>query len=180
MGPGEQFHPIVRFFDLLSWRLSASGHLPGPPSARGRLSEYNMSSEIETYRGFVYPWVIDHVGHMNVQSYTARFDEASWHFLAHLGLSPGFLKANERSLVALEQRIQFKHEVLAGSLVDIRSELLEIRTKTLRYRHTMRNSETGIDVATMELVVAYIDTIARKATPLPEEVQAKAHGRNPS
>ena len=64
----------------------------------------------------MYPWVIDHVGHMNVQSYTARFDEASWHFLAHLGLSPGFLTENERSLVALDQRIQFKHEVLAGSL----------------------------------------------------------------
>jgi hypothetical protein len=50
-------------------------------------THYNvpMSHEFETYRGFIYPWVIDHVGQMNVQSYTARFDEASWHFLAHLG-----------------------------------------------------------------------------------------------
>ncbi len=133
-----------------------------------------MSSEIETYRGFVYPWVIDHVGHMNVQSYVGRFDEASWHFLAHLGLTPSVLKANKRGLVALDQRTQFKHEVLAGSLIDVRSELLEINTKTIRYRHTMRNSETGEDVATMELLVAYIDTAARKARPLPPEVLANA------
>ena len=37
-----------------------------------------MYRSVETYRGFVYPWVIDHVGHMNVQSFTAKFDEANW------------------------------------------------------------------------------------------------------
>jgi acyl-CoA thioester hydrolase len=90
-----------------------------------------MAREIETYRGFVYSWVIDHVGHMNVQSYTARFDEASWHFLAQLGLTPSYLKANSRGLVALDQRTQYKLEVLAGSLLDIRTSLLEAKNKTL-------------------------------------------------
>lgn len=47
-----------------------------------------MYSPIPTYRGFAYPWQVDHVGHMNVQFYTARFDEASWQFLAALGLTP--------------------------------------------------------------------------------------------
>jgi acyl-CoA thioester hydrolase len=133
-----------------------------------------MPREIETYRGFVYPWVIDHVGHMNVQSYTGRFDEASWHFLAHLGLTPGFLKENQRGLVALDQRSQYKLEVLAGSLLDIRTSLIEAKSKTLRYLHTMRNSESNEDVATMELLIAYIDTEARKAVVLPDEVHAKA------
>jgi acyl-CoA thioester hydrolase len=133
-----------------------------------------MTAAIETYRGFVYPWVIDHVGHMNVQSYTGRFDEASWHFLAHLGLSPGFLKANRRGLVALDQRTQYRLEVLAGSLLDIRTQLAEVKSKTLRYTHTMRNSETGEDVATMDLLIAYIDTVARKSVPLPDEVQERA------
>lgn len=38
----------------------------------------------------------------------------------------------------------------------------------------MRNSESNEDVATMELLIAYIDTEARKAVPLPDEVHAKA------
>ena len=75
-----------------------------------------MYISIETYRGFVYPSVIDHVGHMNVQSYTARFDEATWQFLAHLGLTPSFLKRNARGAVAVDQHTQYKREVLAGSL----------------------------------------------------------------
>jgi len=127
-----------------------------------------LSTRIETYRGFVYPWSIDHIGHMNVQFYTGRFDEASWHFLANLGLTPGFLKDNQRGLVALEQRSKYMQEVLVGSLLDIQTELLEIKSKTIRYQHYMRNSESGEDVATMELIIAYIDTVARKATPLPD------------
>ena len=133
-----------------------------------------MTNEFETYRGFVYPWAIDHIGHMNVQSYTARFDEASWHFLALLGLTPGALRAERRGLVALDQRTQYTREVLAGSLLDIRTRLTEVSNKTLRFVHTMRNSESGEDVATMELLAAFIDAEARKATPLPPELRTKA------
>ena len=131
--------------------------------------------EIETYRGVVYPWSIDHMGHMNVQFYTGRFDEASWHFLAHLGLAPSVLKANGRGFAALEQHAEYKVEILAGSLLEIRTELLEIKSKTLRFLHRMINSETSSVVATMELVVAYLDTEARRAAPLPEDVVARGH-----
>ena len=30
---------------------------------------------VETYRGAVYPWHCDHVGHMNVMWYVGKFDE---------------------------------------------------------------------------------------------------------
>ncbi len=130
--------------------------------------------QFETYRGFVYPWCIDHVGHMNVQSYVARFDEASWHFLARIGLTPSFLAAQNRGLVALDQRIQYRREVLPGSLLDVATELLELRSKTLRYLHRMRNSETAEEVASMELVVGYLDKVARRTTPLPDLVAARA------
>ena len=36
-----------------------------------------MAKTTETFRGVVYPWHLDHMGHMNVQFYTARFDEAT-------------------------------------------------------------------------------------------------------
>ena len=64
--------------------------------------------------------MIDHVGHMNVQFYTARFDEATWQFLAQLGLTPSFLTRNHRSAVAVEQRTQYKRELVAGSLITSR------------------------------------------------------------
>jgi acyl-CoA thioester hydrolase len=129
---------------------------------------------VETYRGFVYPWVIDHVGHMNVASYVGRFDEASWHFLAQLGLAPAYLHTRQRSFVAVDQRIQYRSEVLAGTLLHVTTELLEMRTKAIRWVHRMYNSETSVEVASMELVVVCFDTSARVSVPLPEHVAAGA------
>jgi acyl-CoA thioester hydrolase len=41
-----------------------------------------MSEFTITYRGTVYPWQCDHMGHMNVMWYVAKFDEASWQLLS--------------------------------------------------------------------------------------------------
>ncbi|MBE7366626.1 acyl-CoA thioesterase [Ramlibacter pallidus] len=133
-----------------------------------------MAAPIETYRGFVYPWCIDHMGHLNVQSYVARFDEASWHFLAALGLTPAFLAAQDRGLVALDQRIQYRREVHAGSLLAVSTGLREAGAKTLRYQHRMRNCEAEGEVATMDLLVGYLDKSSRRLVPLPEAVLATA------
>lgn len=124
----------------------------------------------ETYRGFVCPWCVDPVDHMDVQSYAARFDEASWHFLAQLGLTPGYLKLQRRSLMALDQHTKYRLEVLAGSLLEIHTQLLETGHKTLRYLHRMIDTETRQEVATMELLVALLDTDERRTVALPENV----------
>jgi len=133
-----------------------------------------MYAQFETYRGVVYPWMIDHVGHMNVQFYTARFDEASWQFLAQLGLTPAFLKRNHRSAVAVEQRIQYKRELLAGSLVHIATELISLGRTSIRFVHHMYDSETAEEVAASELVGVYFDVDIRSAAPLPPSVYRRA------
>src|SRR5262245_958876 len=99
---------------------------------------------------------------MNVQSYTARFDEASWQFLGKLGLTPTFLKKNDRAAVAAEQRITYLRELRSGALVHITSELVEIAEKSIRVTHRMFDSEDGTEVAVMELVGVYFDTRHRK------------------
>ena len=133
-----------------------------------------MYAQFETYRGVVYPWMIDHVGHMNVQFYTARFDEASWQFLAQLGLTPAFLKRNHRSAVAVEQRIQYKRELIAGSLVHITTELLSLGRTSIRFVHHMYDSETNEEVAASELVGVYFDVDIRAAAAIPPLVHRRA------
>ena len=131
-----------------------------------------MSAEtgIETYRGVVYPWQLDHMDHMNVQFYTARFDEATWHLFAALGMTTGYFNANRRGMAALEQRTLYKKELHAGALIRITSELLEMKPKTIRFLHRMYDTESADEVASSELVGAHLDTDARKAVPFPEEI----------
>ncbi|MEH2613484.1 thioesterase family protein [Bradyrhizobium sp. AZCC 1693] len=37
-----------------------------------------------TYRGTVYPWQCDHVGHMNIMWHVGKFDEANWNLFARV------------------------------------------------------------------------------------------------
>jgi len=45
-----------------------------------------MSGWKITYRGIVYPWHCDYMGHRNVMWYAGKFDEACWQLLAMLDL----------------------------------------------------------------------------------------------
>ena len=54
-----------------------------------------------TYRGAVYPWHCDHVGHMNVMWYVGKFDEATWNLFGLLGLTPQFLRESGRGMAAV-------------------------------------------------------------------------------
>jgi len=123
-----------------------------------------------TYRGTIYPWHCDHIGHMNVMWYTGKFDEASWHFVAGLGLTPSYLRENNRLMAAVQQNITYKRELLAGNIITIRSGILEMKEKTVRFFHEMRNEETGEIAALTELTGIYMDAQTRKSTLFPEDI----------
>ena len=133
-----------------------------------------MNSAFETYRGVVYPWQLDHIGHMNVQFYTARFDEATWHFFAAFGITPTYLKTSGRGMAAVDQHTQYLKELHAGALIRIASELVEMRPRTVRFKHHMYNAETGEEVAVTELVGVHIDSETRGAVPFPPEILERA------
>ena len=127
-----------------------------------------------TYRGTVYPWHCDHMGHMNVMWYVGKFDEATWQFFTLLGLTPAVLRAQQRGMAAVEQTIQYKRELHAGDVVSIHSELLAVGDKSLRFRHDMIDQADGELAATTTLVGVHLDTVARRACALPATVATAA------
>jgi acyl-CoA thioester hydrolase len=136
-----------------------------------------MSDLVDTYRGAVYPWHCDHMGHMNVMWYVGKFDEATWQFFAILGLTPAKLRESGRGMAAVEQRIAYQRELHAGDVVAVRSGVLEVRDRVVRFVHEMRNVESGEVAAVTALTGVHLDTRARKATALPESVKALARER---
>ena len=120
--------------------------------------------EEATYRGAVYPWQCDHIGHMNIMWYVGKFDEANWNLFARVGLTPSYLRDSGSGMAAVQQNITYKRELLAGDIVEIKSSLLEIRERSIRFRHEMRNAETGEIAATCEITGVHMDRQARKST----------------
>ncbi len=131
-------------------------------------------SDILTYRGAVYPWQCDHMGHMNVMWYAGKFDEATWHFFAQVGMTPTYLRANGRGMAAVQQNISYKRELLAGDIVEIRSRVLELRDKVLRFAHDMINTESEEIAASCELTAVHLDRAARKSIAFEDKVRGLA------
>ena len=132
------------------------------------------SPQVVSYRGTVYPWQCDHIGRMNVMWYGGKFDEAMWNLLARVGLTPSYLRDGKRGMVAARQTIEYRRELLAGDIVEIRSRVLEMRDKAIRFEHDMRNAERDEVAAVCELVGVHIDREARKSCPFPAAIRAAA------
>jgi len=132
--------------------------------------ESGVSELILTYRGVVYPWQCDHMGHMNVMWYVGKFDEATWQLLGALGLTPAYLRARNRAAVAADQHITYKRELVAGDTVSVWSGILEMRSKSIRFYHQMRNDVTGEVAAATILIGVHLDAQTRKACPFPDEI----------
>src|SRR5262245_11623280 len=110
-----------------------------------------------TYRGVVYPSQCDHMGHMNVASYVAKFDEATWQLFAAIGLTPSRMRAETIGMAGVEQHIEYKRELFAGDVVTVTSTVREVKDKVIRFAHEITNDETGEVAARMVVVAVHLD-----------------------
>ena len=136
-----------------------------------------MSELVLTYRGMVYPWHCDHMGHMNVMWYVGKLDEATWNLFADIGMTPAYLKERSRAMAAVQQNITYKRELLSGDVVAVRSGLLEMRDKVVRFVHEMRHAQTGEVAAVCVITGVHMDSEARKSTAFPAAFLARGRQR---
>jgi acyl-CoA thioester hydrolase len=129
-----------------------------------------MDFDSPTCIGTVYPWHCDFMGHMNVMHYVGRFDEGTWQFFGRLGLTPEWLVANHRGMVAVEQNLRYHRELRVGALFEIRTRLITAGAKSIRFAHEMRFAGSDTVAAECELTGVHIDTVARRAVAFGDEV----------
>jgi acyl-CoA thioesterase FadM len=142
--------------------------------ARSHAAETGIHAKHVTYRGTVYPSQCDHMGHMNLMWYVAKFDEASWQLAAALGLTAARFRREGIGMAAVDQHNEYKRELRAGDVVTIRSAVLDVSEKSIRLLHEMRNDETGEIAAISILVGVHLDMTSRQARALPSDIRARA------
>jgi acyl-CoA thioester hydrolase len=114
------------------------------------------------------------MGHMNVMWYTSKFDEATWNLLASIGITPTYIRERNRGMAAAQQNTAYKKELAAGDVVIVRSRILEVREKVIRFQHELINDEKNEVAAISELTGIHFDLLARKACPFPPEILERA------
>tara|TARA_R110002051_G_scaffold181774_1_gene251286 strand:+ start:58214 stop:58609 length:396 start_codon:yes stop_codon:yes gene_type:complete len=122
---------------------------------------------LKTFQGTIYPSDCDHMGHMNVMHYVGKFDQATWNLFSSIGLTGQYFKEQKRGMVALEQNITYIKEVLVGDCVFVESKIDSISEKVINLTHRMFHFPSKELVSMTSIVGLHIDTVKRKAIPLP-------------
>ncbi len=127
-----------------------------------------------TYRGATYPWQCDHIGHVNIMWYVSKFDEANWNVFANIGITPSYLRQQCFGVAGVQQNIAYKRELMAGDVIEIRSRILEVRERVIRFVHEMRNVERDEVAAICEMTAVHLDRSTHKSCPFPPAVRRTA------
>lgn len=125
------------------------------------------------YRGTVYPKHHDHMGHMNVAHYVAKFDEATWNLFVMFGVTRRTLAEDGYNMAAIQQNIRYLSELVAGDVIAVTSRIERISNKTVTFSHEMKNLETGAVAAQIRNIACFIDSGTRRSMAIPADVRAR-------
>jgi acyl-CoA thioester hydrolase len=131
-------------------------------------------SSIETYRGTVYRWEVDHVDHFTVAYYFARFEDATDAVLFALGLDPVSLAGSGHAGVTQECRVHYKRELRVGDILHIQSGVIAVEETGLLLGHQVFDSADDTLCTTVEQRVALVDSQTREPRPLTTAHRAAA------
>ena len=77
-------------------------------------------------------------------------------------------------MVTVQCDIAYKREVHAGHILSVRTRVTEVRDKIIRMAHELVEEGSGEVAALADITGVYMDTLARKSRPFPEDIRALA------
>ena len=106
-----------------------------------------MSAELETYRGVVYRWEVDHNDHFTVAFYFALLGDATQALLDALGLPP---ERDGRAWITADCYVRYMQELRVGDIMHITSAPIAVVPDGFVAGHRLVNTGTGAVASTFE------------------------------
>ena len=125
------------------------------------------------YQGMLYPMETDHMGHANVRYYSRAFNEAAYFTFTTAGITPAYMRTNDRGMAAVTDNFEYKREIMPGDLIQVRTCLINFTPKSLHVWGAMIDVTTEEICAINDQVCVSLDTIARKSVPWPDAIFEK-------
>lgn len=145
----------------------------GPPREQ-RPRPRRLEDFRQTARDTVKPWETDVFDQSALAHYIHRFSAANGHAIAGLGMTPDYQRTAHRGFSTFEFQLTVDGPLHSGDAVRVESALLHVGNSSMRLLHVMTNERSGERVATLEQLGVHLDMDARKSTPLPDELRARA------
>ncbi len=136
-----------------------------------------MSGWLETYRGTVSRWEVDHNDHLTVAYYFARIADAGLGVLEASGLGAEYAARGRRACVTADCYVRYSRELRVGDILHIESGVIDVEAADLVLGHKVFNSETGEVCTTVEQRVGHVELAGRAAVPLTGAQRRAAEAR---
>ncbi len=136
--------------------------------------ESAATAPVETFRGVVFPWHCDAMGHMSVQHQMPLLDNAVYHLLGFFGPTAGQADGRNAGWADVSHEIRYLHELIAGDLLVLSSGILSVGRTSIRHRTILSRRPDATVCTILEGDTVRFDLDARKATPLSERERAIA------
>jgi len=125
------------------------------------------------YRDRVRDEWIDYNRHMTEAYYVLVFGFATDALYDRVGFDAAWRAAAGSSAYTVEAHVRYLHEIGGGEPLAVATEVLAVDAKRLRFFHTMRQGDDGTVLATEELLILHVDTLASRVVPFPERIRKR-------
>ena len=145
----------------------------GPPRER-RPRPLSLEGFLAAARDAAKPTELDQAGRLSLSAAIHRFSAANGHVLAAFGLTPGYMRDNDRGFSTFEFQLGFEAGVRADDPLTVRSALTHVGNSSMRILHVMTDERSGERVATLEQSGVQLDLSARRPAPLAAPLRERA------
>ena len=149
----------------VDWQEPAAEQRPRPQSTEGF-----VDGSLDTVK----PSEMSALGRSALAHYIHRFSASGGHLMATFGMTPAYMRTEVRGLSTFEFQLAIAGPLRTGQVVRVQSALVHVGNSSLRLFHRMTNAHTGDELATLEQSGVHLDREARRPTPLPDALRAKA------
>lgn len=129
---------------------------------------------LETYRGTVYRWEVDHNDHLTVAYYLSRFGDAAQALLDDVGLGPTHAARARQGCVTADCYIRYARELRVGDVLHVDSAVIAVEADALVLGHKLFDSGDGALCTTAEHRLRHVDLDKDRVAPLAAAARAAA------
>ena len=112
---------------------------------------------------------LDPQGHLNNAKYMTYFEQARVQYFIHLGMFKEGQSFMDLSEILAEVRVTFHAAVVFGMPIKVGARVSKLGNKSMTIEQSIINTETGVVLATAEIIMVAYDYHADKTIPIPVE-----------
>ncbi len=130
-----------------------------------------------TYRGSVEPWECEAGGFAPPRAHIARFNDAITHLFRTLKIDRADLFRRGFGSAAIDYDIVYRHPMVSGQAVEIRSGLLSVGPKVFHVIHHVLDAASHEVITSIVVAALFFDLAARKSVTIAHALPGAAGGR---